>query len=58
LLTPPGAGISPGTVNAYANYLDARVRAYRELGHDLYYIQNESNRRSTGLGANCKLGLV
>jgi len=45
----------PANVTSYAYYLDARIRAYRELQHDLFALQTESNRRSTGLGANCKL---
>lgn len=42
-------------LGSYAYYLDARIRAYRDLKHDLFQLQTESNRRSTGLGANCAL---
>jgi hypothetical protein len=43
----------PSNLSAYAYYLDSRIRAFRDLRHDLVYLQTESNRRSTGLGANC-----
>ena len=42
-------------MGAYADYLDSRIRAYRELKRDLIRVQTESNRRSDGLGAACKL---
>ncbi|BEJ15286.1 hypothetical protein CspHIS471_0410530 [Cutaneotrichosporon sp. HIS471] len=50
-----GAGYHPpSNMSAYAYYLDSRIRAFRDLRHDLVYLQTESNRRSTGLGANSK----
>ena len=37
----------------YADYLDSRIRAWKELKHDLVRVQTESNRRSDGLSAGC-----
>jgi hypothetical protein len=31
-------------VSSYAGYLESRIRAYRDLKHDIIRIQNESNR--------------
>ena len=45
----------PSNMGSYANYLDVRVRSWREMKHDVLRIQSESNRRSDGLGAGCKL---
>lgn len=53
MLTPSGYH-PPSNLGAYASYLDMRIRAFRDLRHDLVYLQTESNRRSTGLGANCE----
>lgn len=44
----------PSSMSNYANYLDARVKCWKELKHDLVTVQTESNRRSTGLGADCQ----
>lgn len=44
----------PSNLSTYAYYLDARIRGFRDLQHDIVYSQNESNRRSNGLGANSK----
>nr|ODN81404.1 hypothetical protein L203_05663 [Cryptococcus depauperatus CBS 7841] len=46
--------IPPASMSAYADYLDTRIRAFRELDHDLVRVQTESNRRSDGLGASSK----
>jgi len=40
---------------AYGEYIDVRIRAFKDLKHDLVRVQTESNRRSDGLGAGCKL---
>jgi hypothetical protein len=42
-------------MGAYAQYLDTRIRVFRDLKHDLVRVQTESNRRSDGLGAGCEL---
>ncbi|EIW71887.1 hypothetical protein TREMEDRAFT_41409 [Tremella mesenterica DSM 1558] len=44
----------PSNMSNYATYLDIRIRAYREIKHDLVQVQTESNRRSNGLGAGSK----
>ncbi|KAL7420669.1 hypothetical protein Q5752_004620 [Cryptotrichosporon argae] len=44
----------PSHLGHYARYLDSRIATFRELKHDPVAAQNESNRRSTGLGANSK----
>ncbi len=44
----------PSNLGAYSNYLDARVKSFRELKHDMVRVQAESNRRSDGLGAGCR----
>ncbi|KIR98832.1 ENTH domain-containing protein [Cryptococcus deuterogattii 2001/935-1] len=46
--------VPPASMGAYADYLDSRIRAYRELKRDLIRVQTESNRRSDGLGAASK----
>ncbi|ODN95681.1 hypothetical protein I350_08398 [Cryptococcus amylolentus CBS 6273] len=46
--------IPPASLGAYADYLDARIRSYRDVKHDLVRVQTESNRRSDGLGAASK----
>ncbi|WVQ75688.1 hypothetical protein IAR50_005318 [Cryptococcus sp. DSM 104548] len=46
--------IPPSSLGAYADYLDARIRSYRDVKHDLVRVQTESNRRSDGLGAASK----
>ena len=40
---------------AYGEYIDVRIRTFKDLKHDLVRVQTESNRRSDGLGAGCKL---
>lgn len=45
----------PGSMSSYAQYLDARIKAFKDLKHDLVQVQAESNRRSDGLGAGCEL---
>lgn len=40
-------------MSKYAGYLDSRIRAWRELKHDLVKVQADSNKRSDGLGAAC-----
>jgi hypothetical protein len=42
---------------AYGEYIDVRIRAFKDLKHDLVRVQTESNRRSDGLGAGCELSL-
>lgn len=44
----------PASMGSYAQYLDARVGAFKDLRHDLVQVQAESNRRSDGLGAGCE----
>ncbi|KAL1405247.1 hypothetical protein Q8F55_008873 [Vanrija albida] len=44
----------PGSLRAYAGYLDARIRAFKDRKHDMVSLQNESNKRSTGLSASSK----
>ncbi|THH14758.1 hypothetical protein EW146_g5615 [Bondarzewia mesenterica] len=34
----------PENLQNYANYLNARIRAYRDLKHDAIHVQSESNR--------------
>lgn len=46
--------VPPASMGAYADYLDNRIRVYRDLKRDLIRVQAESNRRSDGLGAACK----
>lgn len=41
-------------MGAYAQYLDTRIRVFRDIKHDLVRVQTESNRRSDGLGAGCE----
>jgi hypothetical protein len=41
-------------MGAYAKYLDARIKAWKELKQDPVRVQTESNRRSDGLGAGCE----
>lgn len=41
-------------MGAYAKYLDARIRAWKDLKQDPVRVQTESNRRSDGLGAGCE----
>ena len=49
------AGYSPpAAMGAYAKYLDARIRAWKDLKQDPVRVQTESNRRSDGLGAGCE----
>lgn len=38
----------------YAEYIDVRIRTFKDLKHDLVRVQTESNRRSDGLGAGCE----
>lgn len=45
----------PSSLGQYANYLDTRIRSWRECKHDLVRVQTESNRRSDGLAAGCQL---
>lgn len=50
-----GGGVRPpSNMTTYAYYLDTRIKSFRDLRHDLVFSQTESNRRSTGLGANSK----
>lgn len=42
-------------MTAYAEYIDVRIRTFKDLQHDLVRVQTESNRRSDGLGAGCEL---
>ncbi|KAK4689447.1 hypothetical protein P7C73_g665, partial [Tremellales sp. Uapishka_1] len=49
-----GEGATSSNIGTYASYLDSRIKAYRDLKHDLVSVQTESNRRSTGLGAGSK----
>ncbi|ORY25441.1 ANTH domain-domain-containing protein, partial [Naematelia encephala] len=44
----------PSNMGAYASYLDSRIRAWRDVKHDLVRAQAESNRRSDGLSAGSK----
>lgn len=45
LMTPPCTGYNaPQNLQAYALYLDARIRAYRDLKHDAIRVQSETNR--------------
>ncbi|OXB36061.1 hypothetical protein LQV05_005497 [Cryptococcus neoformans] len=46
--------VPPASMGAYADYLDNRIRVYRDLKRDLIRVQAESNRRSDGLGAASK----
>jgi hypothetical protein len=49
------AGYSPpSNMGSYANYLDVRIKAWKDIKHDLVRVQTESNRRSDGLGAGCE----
>ena len=48
----------PSNMGSYANYLDVRVKSWREMKHDVLRIQTESNRRSDGLGAGCEFSHV
>jgi hypothetical protein len=41
-------------MGSYANYLDVRIKAWKEIKHDLVQVQTESNRRSDGQGAGCE----
>jgi hypothetical protein len=41
----------------YGEYLDVRIKAFKDLKHDLVRVQTESNRRSDGLGAGCELSV-
>lgn len=45
-------------MSAYGAYLHSRVKAWKDLKHDLVAVQTESNRRSNGLGAGCELRLT
>ena len=42
----------PANLGYYAQYLDARIRGYRELKHDPVRVQAESNRRSSYDGSS------
>ncbi|ORX40507.1 hypothetical protein BD324DRAFT_4560 [Kockovaella imperatae] len=44
----------PSNLGSYAQYLDSRIKVWRDLRHDLVKVQTESNRRSDGLGAGSK----
>jgi hypothetical protein len=44
----------PSNMGMYAMYLDVRIKCFGDLKHDFVRTQAESNRRSDGLGANCK----
>lgn len=50
-----GTGYRPPTsMAAYGDYIDVRIKTFKDLKHDLVRVQTESNRRSDGLGAGCK----
>lgn len=36
--------MAPENLQNYANYLNARIRAYRDLKHDAIHVQSENNR--------------
>ncbi|TXT04903.1 hypothetical protein VHUM_03986 [Vanrija humicola] len=44
----------PASLRPYALYLDSRIRAFKNRKHDMVNLQNESNKRSTGLSASSK----
>ncbi|KAG8808351.1 hypothetical protein FRC18_005075 [Serendipita sp. 400] len=37
-------GHNDGNISSYAGYLEARIRVYRDLRHDVIRVQNETNR--------------
>lgn len=47
----PGHSLSEN-LSSYANYLDTRVRAYKDLKHDIIRIQNENNREERMSGGD------
>lgn len=42
--TVPAGYLAPENLQNYATYLNARIRAYRELKHDAIHVQSENNR--------------